>query len=1026
MFVPILLLLVCTSAHGRVAVHIDKVLDIASNLIDDVKLKVTPLIEKTTEATTKDLNEINESKIDHTAVEIESNTTATNSSNIVNIDDIILKTPLDIITSTEKTIESDVNNIIEDDKSEKIQKADNGTALILTPLIEEGKIDEARIASKVDPSLFSGVKSHSGFLTVNKTYDSNTFFWYFPVENKPVNETPWIIWLQGGPGASSLAGLFDEIGPFLMENGIIKKRPHSWNHNHSLVFIDNPVGTGFSFTNHVDGLAKDMETYSQHLYTAVHQLLQLFPELKTAPLYVAGESYAGKYVPCLALELHRHRTDGTLDINLQGLIVGNGYVEPSVLTKLTQPFASFGLLVPEQLQMIEPLVDSFTKNIALNKSSRAREDWNRLIMTMLYLARQKHAYNYLQENLPLGKEYQEFVKTTRFKRAVHVGDIQFTLINITVYSNLSQEFLASAKEKYETLLEHYRVLAYCGNLDQIMPCVSTSENYRTWKWSGAEQFVNSSRRPLVLNHTLVGYHKTGGRFTEAIIIGAGHMVPSDKPQVALSLINSFTHGEPIPTGAIYEKLAERSEMSIAENLIARDEEETPVLILTPYIEEKRIEEGRNASKVDASVFLGFESYSGFLTVNKTYNSNTFFWYFPAENSTEKEAPWIIWLQGGPGVSSLTGLFEEIGPLTVDADGNLERNPNSWLKNFSLVFIDNPVGTGYSYTEHRNGYVKDMETYSAHLYTAVAQLVQLYPELQRAPLYVAGESYAGKYVPSLALELHRHKMAGDVQVNLKGLIMGNALIDPSIFENFTQPFYHSGLLSPEDMNDLKIYQEILNQEMKLDNRDYIGKQKWLMLLVEILSRTHQVHAYNFVNPKQPDYYYTGYLHRPEVRRALHVGDMRPSYLNTSVNRYLAPDFLSSASDKVELLLEHYQVLAYCGQLDHMVPCSLNAEVLRRWNWTHAEDFKSAPRSPYYLPDYHLTGYVKTGGNLTEAVIRNAGHMAARDRPAAVRALAADWARDQLQSTTLHMFMTKIRVMKQNGTALPAELINYYVG
>lgn len=65
--------------------------------------------------------------------------------------------------------------------------------------------------------------------------------------------------------------------------------------------------------------------------------------------------------------------DHTFLFIFQGLIVGNGYVEPSVLTKLTQPFASFGLLVPEQLQMIEPLVDSFTKNIALNRSSRARE-----------------------------------------------------------------------------------------------------------------------------------------------------------------------------------------------------------------------------------------------------------------------------------------------------------------------------------------------------------------------------------------------------------------------------------------------------------------------------------------------------------------------------------------------------------------------------------------------------------------------------------------------------------------------------
>lgn len=97
---------------------------------------------------------------------------------------------------------------------EHTSKVDNGTALILTPYLEEGRVLEARKASVVDPDLFLGVKSYSGYFTVNKTYDSNIFFWYFPVEKKPVNETPWILWLQGGPGASSLVGLFDEIGPF--------------------------------------------------------------------------------------------------------------------------------------------------------------------------------------------------------------------------------------------------------------------------------------------------------------------------------------------------------------------------------------------------------------------------------------------------------------------------------------------------------------------------------------------------------------------------------------------------------------------------------------------------------------------------------------------------------------------------------------------------------------------------------------------------------------------------------------------
>lgn len=117
------------------------------------------------------------------------------------------------------------NNTIAD-----IPKVDNGTALILTPLIEENLLEEARNASTVDPEVFLGVKSYSGFITVNETYGSNIFFWYFPVNDatKPVNETPWIIWMQGGPGASSMTGLFDEIGPFRVDNSgkLVRKYIH--------------------------------------------------------------------------------------------------------------------------------------------------------------------------------------------------------------------------------------------------------------------------------------------------------------------------------------------------------------------------------------------------------------------------------------------------------------------------------------------------------------------------------------------------------------------------------------------------------------------------------------------------------------------------------------------------------------------------------------------------------------------------------------------------------------------------------
>ncbi|XP_045763270.1 venom serine carboxypeptidase-like isoform X2 [Maniola jurtina] len=446
--------------------------------------------------------------------------------------------------------DDDYNNIIIDPEQsihcDTIERVDNGTALILTPFIESGRLKEARNACKVNPEVFLGYESYSGFLTVNKTYNSNTFFWYFPVQNKNVNETPWIIWLQGGPGVSSLIGLFDEIGPFKFNTfGNLKENPYTWLKNHSLVFIDNPVGTGYSFTEHHDGFVKDMATYGMHLYEAVSQFLQIFPELRKAPLFVAGESYAGKYVPALAMEIHKHKDLPESDINLEGVIIGNAFVDPSEIANVTHPFLYFGLLNREQIEIVNPLLTSFQQDIANKNSVGAKNKWTSLISILLFLTHQKQAYNFLKDEMTYGR-FASHLKSTEIKRALHVGDIEYSFINITVNYVMAKDFLSSSTSLFEELLENnYRVLAYCGQLDQMLPCVFTSEHYRTWQWNGTSEFLEAARYPYIFNARLAGYHKTGGRLTEVVIRGAGHMVPVDEPAPIQNLVARWTHSKPL-------------------------------------------------------------------------------------------------------------------------------------------------------------------------------------------------------------------------------------------------------------------------------------------------------------------------------------------------------------------------------------------------------------------------------------------------------------------------------------------------
>lgn len=101
---------------------------------------------------------------------------------------------------------------------------------------------------------------------------------------------------KGGPGASSLFGLFTENGPFqLTAKQKLLPRKYSWHLNHNLIYIDNPVGTGFSFTDSEDGYAKNEKDVGENLLRALQQFFLLFPDLQKNEFFLTGESYGGKY-----------------------------------------------------------------------------------------------------------------------------------------------------------------------------------------------------------------------------------------------------------------------------------------------------------------------------------------------------------------------------------------------------------------------------------------------------------------------------------------------------------------------------------------------------------------------------------------------------------------------------------------------------------------------------------------------------------------------------------------------------------
>ena len=158
-------------------------------------------------------------------------------------------------------------------------------------------------------------------------------------------------------------------------------------------------------------------------------------------------------------------------------------------------------------------------------------------------------------------------------------------------------------------------------------------------------------------------------------------------------------------------------------------------------------------------------YSGTLPVHDD-QGDLFYWLFLKEN--EFKGPLVIFLNGGPGSSSMIALFEENGPLRVDSEQNINFIDESWVKVANMLFIDQPVGVGLS---TGNYFVDDEETLTTDMVTFMHKFYEKYPLFQGQDLYLSGESYCGRYIPHIAKGFVDSK-----DIPIKGIILGNAIVD----------------------------------------------------------------------------------------------------------------------------------------------------------------------------------------------------------------------------------------------------------
>ena len=170
-------------------------------------------------------------------------------------------------------------------------------------------------------------------------------------------------------------------------------------------------------------------------------------------------------------------------------------------------------------------------------------------------------------------------------------------------------------------------------------------------------------------------------------------------------------------------------------------------------------------------------YSGFISPQESHHIH---YYFVESESDPSSDPIVLWVQGGPGGSSLEGAFtENMGPFQL-YDASLQTTPptlfrsnSPWTSKFNMLFWEAPAGVGFSYCDGAaSGCPAWNDTTSATEQASfICKWFEAFPEFAGNDFFIAGESYAGVYIPTTAHELLVNGCGAGVEVNLKGVAIG---------------------------------------------------------------------------------------------------------------------------------------------------------------------------------------------------------------------------------------------------------------
>ncbi|KAF7804001.1 Serine carboxypeptidase-like 45 [Senna tora] len=412
-------------------------------------------------------------------------------------------------------------------------------------------------------------QQYSGYITVDEKQHRALFYYFAEAETDPASK-PLVLWLNGGPGCSSVgAGAFVEHGPFKPSERLLLKNEYSWNKEANMLYLESPAGVGFSYSaneSFYEFVTDDITARDNLVF--LHRWFTRFPQYKKNDFFITGESYAGHYVPQLAQLIVRTKTR----FNLKGIAIGNPLLEFNTdLNSRAEFFWSHGLISDSTYKVFTTVcnysqiwreyqsgnptaVCAQVNKLVKREISRFVDAYDvTLDVCLSTIDQQAQMLNQLQEtekiDVCLEDETFTYLNRKEVQEALHaklVGVTSWSVCSEVLRYNMQNLEIPTVPILGELVKSGIQVFVFSGDQDSVVPLI------------GTRSLVNKLAKDLGLNTTVpyrawfagkqvAGWTQVYGDILSfATIRGAAHEAPFSQPERSLVLLSALLEGQPLP------------------------------------------------------------------------------------------------------------------------------------------------------------------------------------------------------------------------------------------------------------------------------------------------------------------------------------------------------------------------------------------------------------------------------------------------------------------------------------------------